>query len=318
MFLIRKCLRKFLVLFIIGIIMSISIVYQYSSNKENLVLVAVMDTELLSDNGQVIRHLWLNPKENKDYVDNNDNNLIDDIHGYNFPLDKGEVISDEAVLHGYACTQILIDKSKYIKNNSPKAKIVILPVIVSRKDGFHRSVEDIVKAIDSAEKNNVKICNMSFSIKEYNSELYEKMKNSKMLFVISSGNGEFQGKNIDKFPSFPASFNLENMIVVANLKNDNLNSLAFDSNYGKNSVDVAACGTNVPIRYKDKIRLVNGTSFAAPIVTALATDIAVSNRNLTAVEIKHILCLNCMKSEELEAYVNGGKYIRTRVQNDYY
>lgn len=62
-----------------------------------------------------------------------------------------------------------------------------------------------------------------------------------MLFVSAAGNDAVvgRGQNIDTFPLFfPASYGLDQMLVVATT--DRHNRLTTFTNYGVNSVDIAA------------------------------------------------------------------------------
>jgi subtilisin family serine protease len=94
-------------------------------------------------------------------------------------------------------------------------------------------------------------------------------KNYNILFVTAAGN---DGANVDANPSigyFPTNFACDNLIKVA------ADSTLFGvpttfSNYGANSVDIAAPGIVVVAGRNDTLMISSGTSFAAPVVTALA------------------------------------------------
>ena len=91
-----------------------------------------------------------------------------------------------------------------------------------------------------------------------------------MLFITSAGNAtSFRGVNIDKAPYYPASFNLENLISVTCI--DKYSEFSKFVNYGKESVDIAAPGIDIPIvQYNGELGFVSGTSFAVPHVTGVA------------------------------------------------
>lgn len=103
----------------------------------------------------------------------------------------------------------------------------------------------IIEAIRYAEANGASICNLSFGTTEYYPELEKVMRASRMLFVVSAGNGNEKGigEDTDQKPDYPSSFDLDNVISVANLMFDG--SLAESSNYGAKSVDIAAPGTYI-------------------------------------------------------------------------
>ena len=63
--------------------------------------------------------------------------------------------------------------------------------------------------------------------------------------MVSAGNGNEKGigEDTDQKQDYPSSFDLDNVISVANLMFDG--SLAESSNYGAKSVDIAAPGTYI-------------------------------------------------------------------------
>ncbi len=58
---------------------------------------------------------------------------------------------------------------------------------------------------------------------------------------LYSGNNDLQ--DLDVQPSYPASSNHSNVVTVASL--DEFNQLAYYSNYGKGTVELAAPGSNI-------------------------------------------------------------------------
>jgi subtilisin family serine protease len=66
-----------------------------------------------------------------------------------------------------------------------------------------------------------------------------------IVFCVAAGNGDTNGNpvNNDTTPTYPASYRLSNMIVVA--ASDQSNALASFSNYGPTTVDLAAPGVNI-------------------------------------------------------------------------
>src|SRR5262249_49093064 len=85
------------------------------------------------------------------------------------------------------------------------------------------------------------------------------------IVVAAAGNGHV---NTDTTPNYPSAFNLDNIVSVA--ATDNNDQLAPYSNYGVNSVDLAAPGSAI---LSDNIGggtiLRTGTSMAAPMVTGV-------------------------------------------------
>ncbi len=111
---------------------------------------------------------------------------------------------------------------------------------------------------------------------------------SNTLFVIAAGN---DSSDNDKLPVFPAVVRTENAITVAASKGNS--SLASFSNFGINSVDIAAPGvairSSVPSKNHKQLLPMSGTSMAAPYVVGVAANIKDLNPKLTPSQIKQIL-----------------------------
>ena len=89
------------------------------------------------------------------------------------------------------------------------------------------------------------------------------------LIVAAAGN---EGVDTDKTPFYPASYPDSNVLSVA--ATDDRDKLASFSNYGKNTVDLAAPGDAVGSTYlKSDYRYMSGTSMAAPYVAAAAAKL---------------------------------------------
>lgn len=109
------------------------------------------------------------------------------------------------------------------------------------------------------------------------------MKNHpEILFIVAAGN---EAQDIDVKPSYPASFNLPNMLVVASI--GSAGSLSSFSNYGPRHVHFAALGENISAAKAGGGQwTVNGTSFAAPLVARIAARILLENPALNSRELR--------------------------------
>ena len=81
---------------------------------------------------------------------------------------------------------------------------------------------------------------MSWGTSTYSETLEHIMRESDMLFVVAAGNN---GRNNNSTPMYPACYALDNLISVAYV--DAHGNLAFDSNYGVSTVDIAAPGADI-------------------------------------------------------------------------
>ncbi|WP_445220510.1 S8 family serine peptidase [Bradyrhizobium sp. Pa8] len=138
--------------------------------------------------------------------------------------------------------------------------------------------KDLSVLISYAQRNEIDIINMSFESKETIKNLrIELEKNPKMLAVVASGNF---GLELDTDPRYPANLGGElaskgaSIITVGALREDG--SVADFSNWSPNYVDILAPGCFIPVPKRDGsdqlvVEKEHGTSFAAPIVTFVAT-----------------------------------------------
>lgn len=158
---------------------------------------------------------------------------------------------------------------------------------------------NIVKAIEYAQKNNIKILNFSGGGEEYDYALENKIKNYNGLFICSSGN---DGKSLESdYNQYPAEFTSGNIISVASC--DYFDFLAGDSNYGSFSVDLAAPGVYILSTCGESYAYKSGTSMAAPQVTGVAALIWSKYPSLSVAEIKSAILNNVDEVSYLEGKV---------------
>lgn len=136
------------------------------------------------------------------------------------------------------------------------------------------SAAAVVAALDHAVANDVKISNHSYGGPHFSGVEYETIAAAMAhdhLFVAAAGNDTL---NNDLYPSYPASYNLDNIISVAATDHDGL--LASFSNFGEQSVDIAAPGVDILSTYFDIFTMestyesISGTSMASPHVAGVA------------------------------------------------
>lgn len=254
------------------------------------VVVAVIDSGVDYNHRDLAANIWKNPGEIAgDGIDNDGNGYKDDWRGYDFVNKDSNPMDDNS--HG---THIAGTIGAVGNNNigvvGVSQNVSIMPLKVMGADGIGSS-NDIVKAINYATQNGAKVINASFAGGPFSQVMKDAIADANkkgILFVAAAGN---DGNNNDNDPQYPASYDLPNIISVA-ATNDK-DQLARFSNYGKNSVDLAAPGQNILSttpgdRYDFKI----GTSMAAPHVTGAAALLLADNPNLSAAQLKDILMNN--------------------------
>jgi subtilisin family serine protease len=106
-----------------------------------------------------------------------------------------------------------------------------------------------------------------------------------MLFVISAGNDE---RDIDLHPIYPAALGLPNAIVVTSGLDDG--RLAPGSNWGRKSVDLVVPAEDVAVvDHLGAAALGSGSSYAVPLVAALAARLAARHPKWAAPALKRAI-----------------------------
>ncbi|WP_056465731.1 S8 family serine peptidase [Bacillus sp. FJAT-25509] len=214
---------------------------QYGSKLPE-VLVGVIDTGVDINHPDLKGKIWTNTKEIPgNGIDDDHNGYVDDVNGWDFYHDDNSVYDaldgDEHGTHvsGTIAAELTKD-NKGIVGVAPNVKIVPLKFI--GPDGG--TTADAIDAIEYAKNMGVKITNNSWGGGEYDPLLEEAIENSNSLFVAAAGN---DGMDNDEEGAYPASYESSNILSVAAV--DNKGNLAPFSNYGAESVDVAAPGVDI-------------------------------------------------------------------------
>ena len=119
-----------------------------------------------------------------------------------------------------------------------------------------------------------------------------------ILFVVSAGNDGF---NIELNQVFPASFDLENIVVVTSA--DHFGHLPRHSNYGVKSVDFMISAEQVDVfDHRGAYSTTGGSSYAAPKLAALAARFLAQNETATTRDIVKFL--------ESRAIKKGSKLVK--------
>lgn len=284
--------------------------YDQAVNKRS-VIVAIIDTGIDINHLELKNAIWTNPGEiDGDGIDNDGNGYIDDVHGWNFYSGNNQVFSGSEDTHGtHAAGTIAAVRGSYgIAGITDNNYVKIMPLKALGGEKGVGSPETVIQAIHYAEAHGASICNLSMGTTAYSEELAQTIKNSSMLFVVSCGNGGISGLGYDTdiYPVYPASLPYDNVISVANLLFDG--SLSKDSNYGANSVDIAAPGSYILSTVPgDAYGFMSGTSMAAPMVTGVAAMLYSYRPDISLTDVKNILLNSSRKLDTLTGkMVSGG------------
>lgn len=247
-------------------------------------VIAVIDTGVDYNHPDLKDNLWTNEAEANGTagVDDDGNGVIDDIHGYNAINDSGNASDDHG--HGSHCAGTIGakgDDGKGIVGVNWNTRIMAVKFLSAEGSG---SLEGAIKAIDYATKMGAKVMSNSWGGGGFTQTLLDSIKRSETagaLFVAAAGN---DSNNNDTNPSYPASYNVANIISVAAV--DNTGAKANFSNYGKRTVHLGAPGVNVYSSANGSYDSWSGTSMATPHVSGVAGLVWSHEPNLTATELK--------------------------------
>lgn len=250
-------------------------------------LISVIDTGVDYNHKDLKGNIWTNEAEANGTpgVDDDNNGYVDDIHGYDFVNKDGDPMDDHG--HGSHCSGTIAakgDDNQGIVGVAWNAKIMGVKFL--SKDGSG-SLDDAVEAIKYSTKMGVKIMSNSWGGGGYSEIMKEAIDeaNAKGI-VFTAAAGNHSGNN-DESPSYPASYNVPNVISVAAV--DNRGRLATFSCFGRRTVHVAAPGVNVFSSLPGGYASWSGTSMATPHVSGVVALLLSQDPTLTPEKVRERL-----------------------------
>ena len=258
------------------------------SKGSRRVVVAVIDTGIDYNHPDLINNMWVNSREIPgNGLDDDGNGYIDDIHGWNAITKTGNPMDGNK--HGTHCAGTIGAEHNNGIGVAGVMDEVSLMAIKFLSDSGSGSLADAIASIDYATKMNVDIMSNSWGGGGFSQALEDAIKAAKdrgILFVAAAGN---DNSNNDVRPSYPATYNVENVISVAShTAQDALSSF---SCFGKRTVHVAAPGSNIlSTTPKGEYKVLSGTSMATPHVSGvLGLLLSQEGRRLPVLEIRERL-----------------------------
>ena len=275
-------------------------------------VVAVIDTGFDFTHNDLADNVWINKDEIPgNGKDDDGNGYVDDTYGYDFSSGSSVTLrpTSSEFEHGTHCAGIIGAVSNNhigitgIGSITGKVQLMNLKVLAGSKG--EGSSFNLIRAIKYAENNGADICNISMGSYGNDTALYAAMAKSNMLFVCAAGN---DGKNLNNMPVYPGSYDLDNVICVANIKSDGtINRL---SNYSSRYVDLAAPGTDIYSTVPgDKYRNMSGTSMATPYVSGVAAFLHSYYNGIGASQIRQLIMDNTTYSQSLRGRVATSGYL---------
>ncbi|HJQ28686.1 MAG TPA: S8 family peptidase [Rubrobacter sp.] len=261
---------------------------QWNTNTGSpLTVVAVIDEGMDINHPDLKANIYTNTVEaNGDKgVDDDRNGYVDDVHGFDFANNDASVYDpdpltgkgEEHGTHVAGTIAAVGNNGAGVTGVNWQAKI--MPLKFLGPNGGYTS--DAVEALDYAVKNGVKISNNSWGGGGKSQALQDAIARADSaghLFVTAAGNGGADGigDNNDVTPNYPANYPNSNIISVA--ATDSRDRLAAFSNFGVNTVDLAAPGVSILSTLPgNTYGNYSGTSMATPHVTGVAALIKSQN-----------------------------------------
>lgn len=295
------------------------------------VVIAVLDSGLDLDNPE-FQQLWTNPRETAgNGSDDDGNGYVDDVHGYDFHNGRGDITpdlgdgedndfngeADDSAPHGTSAASIIGSAHDGAGMAGAAPGCSIMTVKIFGDDGGV-TVNDLVEAIEYSADNGADVLNLSLSTLFKTEALgigvrYAIDRNVVVVAAAGNGNAAVQQYpasygNVVSVGGSGSGFSLSATLGERNL--GKINGRWPRSQYGfaavtvvapavtlaANVVTVAQVNANPELVLgSTTYEIVEGTSFAAPYVSALAglvisRDISVNGRRtLTAVDVRQLL-----------------------------
>lgn len=183
---------------------------------------------------------------------------------------------------------------------APKVKIMSLSFLGTNGG----STSNAILAINYAKEHGAHIINASWGGGGYSQALKDAIESFGGPFVAASGN---DGINTDSTPHYPSSYSSPNIISVAAVGNKG--ELASFSNYGVNSVDIAAPGVDILSTYPGSYAYMSGTSMATPHVAGVLALMKSYKPEATTAELIQALYDSGRVLSSLSGKVGTGKMI---------
>ncbi|MFC2158198.1 S8 family serine peptidase [Acidobacteriota bacterium] len=280
------------------------------------VVVAVIDSGVDYNHADLNPNMWVNPGEIPgNGVDDDGNGFVDDVNGINaidndgYPMD---VINDPHGTHVAGTIGAAGNNGLGIVGVNWTCSIMALKFIGDDGGG---SLSDEVQCIDYAINHGAHVINGSYGdngTSNIERRAIERAGAAGILCAFAAGN---DGEDSDSQPQYPAAYDLDNIIAVADSTHND--RLSYSSNYGRTTVDVAAPGSSIlstiPNNAYDTY---DGTSMASPHVAGLAALIRATDNSLTYKDLKDRILDSVDKIPSMAGkLVSGGRINAARALN---
>lgn len=322
------------------------------------VVIAVLDVGADLAHPDIADNMWMNPAETgpgaTDNSDDDGNGKKDDVSGWDFagddrlPIDPGNTPEAGHGTHVAALAAAATNNTG-IAGVCPSCRVLHLRFGLNLSQEL-AAIRYIIRTLEAHPTLRLPVLNVSFGSPTWSQierDAFDELGDRGVLTVAAAGNGgldndmfdfvDFEGDGIpdDFSPLYPASYELPEILSVAasNSRDQIGYATGCDrrprsarwrclfSNWGRDSVDVAAPGTDIKSAYlttaKPPYRTWNGTSMAAPVVAGIAGLVKGLHPGYSVLEIKNAIMRSTDRPDSLRKLwrrpgpVQIGSYLRT-------
>ncbi|WAC09250.1 S8 family peptidase [Dyadobacter pollutisoli] len=278
------------------------------------VYIGIIDEGIQLSHPDLTGQIWVNPLEATDGVDNDGNGLKDDINGWDFANNDASIYDggSKGTLddHGTHVSGTIGGKSNTQGVVGVNWSVTLISAkFLGRRGG---TTANAIKAVDyltnlKIRGLNVVASNNSWGGGGYSQALFDaisRANNAGIMFIAAAGNA---GTNNDITASYPANYNLPNVISVAAI--DKNGALASFSQYGATTVDIGAPGVAINSTTAfNTYSSYNGTSMATPHVTGAVALYASTHPGASVAQIRNAILASAVPTASLAGKtVTGGR-----------
>lgn len=282
------------------------------SRGNSKIIVAVIDTGADITHPDLAENIWKNPNEIQgNGLDDDQNGLVDDIHGWNFAGWNNDVSDNHG--HGTHIAGIIGAKGKNnlgIKGVAPDVSLMILKYYDPNSPGSDSVLREVA-AIRYAVRMGAHIINFSAGGLSQSDEEEKAIReaNEKGVLVVAAAGNERSNSDVKGF--YPADYAIPNILSVTAIDSDR--EILSSSNYGVRTVDLAAPGREIESTLPGgRYGRLSGTSQATAFATGVAALLIASRRQPLSPEdiIDHLV-----RTGEPESRLEGKTRGRTRLNS---
>jgi thermitase len=283
--------------------------------------VCVIDTGVDIKHIDLKNNLWTNKGEtgkdsdgkdkSKNGIDDDNNGYVDDLHGFNFVHNNGDLTDNHG--HGTHIAGAIGAEGGNgtgISGVAPKVSLIIAKYY-DPKASSNNNLVNTVLSIRYCISVGAQIINYSgggLDPSEKEKEAIALAREKGILFVAAAGN-EQSNSDVQKY--YPADYDLDNIISVTAV--DQKQEVLPTSNYGIQSVDIAAPGKNIYSTLPgSRYGYMTGTSQATAVVTGVAALIYSKYKDFDAARvIRHITQTGDLEQDKLNGKTRYQKRLNT-------